>query len=271
MGGPAGDGGVGERWSYTNESILDDDLVSVLVIDVIKSQIVWSEPLRPPQGVHPPLFLEKWLDGDTATAFTRDPPLTGLPFGLYVRVMDQDTDLDTNNVTFTLTFGPKGTYKLYDDGTHGDFVANDGIFSRFDIALKPAKTWDGGIVLLRAQDLAGHVTDSRMVFEVVEGPGGSEGGTGGQSPFDLNFQNEFQAWAIFNDTEWDALGWAANETRRFQKGEVVVVIVASQYLKNLDLQNDFMLYNPDDVPQRAVVYSDPPYNQNPAPSTKPSS
>jgi len=268
--GPDLDWDAGERWSYTNYSILSDDRVSVLVIDFVKSQIVWSEPLRPPLGVHPPLFLEKWLDGDVATAFTRDIPETGLPFGLYVRLTDQDGDLDVSNVTFTLTVGPKGTYRLYDDGTNGDFVANDGIFSRFDSSLKPAKSWDGGIILLKAQDLAGHVTDSRMVFEVVEGPGGQGGGGGGSSPLDLNFQNEFQAWAIYNDTEWDALGWAANETRRFEKGEVVVVVVASQYLKNLALQNDFMLYNPDDVPQRPIVYSDPPYTQNPAPSTRPS-
>src|SRR3990170_1699137 len=267
--GPDLDWDAGERWSYTNYSILADDRVSVLVIDFVKSQIVWNEPLRPPLGVYPPLFLEKWLDGDVATAFTRDIPLTGRPFGLYVRLSDPDGDLDAGSVTFELMFGPRGVYQLYDDGTNGDYIADDGIFSRYTTTLVPATGWDRGIVLLRAEDIAGHVADTRLIFQVKQGPEDETGG-GGQGPLDLNFQNEFQAWAIYNDTEWDALRWAANETRRFEKGEVVVVVVASQYLKNLALQNDFMLYNPDDVPQRPVVYSDPPYTQNPDSDTIPS-
>src|SRR3989304_6223267 len=83
-------------------------------------------------------------------------------------VVERGGSVDSETLQTTGT----GLYRLYDDGTNGDFVANDGIFSRFDSSLKPAKSWDGGIILLKAQDLAGHVTDSRMVFEVVEGPGG---------------------------------------------------------------------------------------------------
>ncbi|HKZ63819.1 MAG TPA: FG-GAP-like repeat-containing protein [Thermoplasmata archaeon] len=268
------DWNAGETWSYTNRSVLESDRITLSVVDREASVIVWSEELHGPSGAHPPVFLEKWLDGDASTQTTRDTPRTGLPFGLYARVEDRDGDLNRADVRATFTFGPRATVRLYDDGTHGDHVANDGVFTRYDEAdnMLPEPNWDGGIVILRAEDLRGRGTESRVTFAVIRNPD-EEGGNGSSSlgPLDLFHRNEFQTFAIYNATEWDKKRWAANETRTFKKGEVVVVIVASQYLRNLDILNRFVLYNADGVPPVPVVYGEAPYNQPVGANTKPSS
>ena len=265
---------AGETWAYTNYSVLETDRVTLAVVDVASATIIWMEELIGPAGAHPPVFLEKWLDGDTATAITRDTPLTSQAFGLYVKVEDPDGDLKRDNVSAKFTFGPLSTVRLYDDATHGDRVANDGIFSRYDLApnMMPRLSWDGKIIILKAEDFKDRVTESRLIFKVLLNPndsGGTQTTSGG--PFDLFYRNEFQAYAIYNSTEWDDEGWGANETRTFRKTEDVVVVVATQYLRNLDLQNDFMLYNPNDVPQVPVVFSNAPYNRPVGLTTLPSS
>jgi hypothetical protein len=157
-------------------------------------------------GAHPPVFLEKWLDGDTSTAITRDTPVTNQAFGLYVRLADSDGDLMRDNVSARFTFGPLSTLRLYDDGTHGDRVANDGVFTRYDPAkaMLPTLIWDGKIIVLKAEDLTGRVTESRLVFKVLRNPNDKGDGEPPRGPFDLFHRNEVQAYAIYNATEWDA-------------------------------------------------------------------
>jgi len=272
--GPDVNWDAGETWLYTNYSILEADVVTLAVVDTLSSIIVWMEQVIGPAGAHPPVFLEKWLDGDTSTAITRDTPLTNQPFGLYVKVEDPDGDLLRGNVSAKFTFGPLATMRLYDDATHGDRVANDGIFTRYDTALPmlPKLNWDGRIIILKAEDMQGHATESRLIFTVNKNPSdGDSNGPSSLGPFDLFHRNEVQAFAIYNETEWTDKGWAANETRTFLKGEVVVVIVASQYLRNVDLYNQFVLYNPHDVPPVPIAYSGPPYARPMSTNTKPSS
>ncbi|MDX1534677.1 MAG: hypothetical protein R3291_03560, partial [Thermoplasmata archaeon] len=66
-------------------------------------------------------------------------------------------------------------------------------------------------------------------------------------------------------------GYNANGTRTFRKGETVVIIVASQKLKNADLQNDVFLYSPSGLPQAPIVYGFPPYNDPVTTTSLPSS
>jgi len=259
--GPDLDWDAGEVWKYTNYSVEPTDKVTLSVVDNPSSIVVWTEQVRGPEGTHPPIFVEKWLDGDTSTAITRDTPLTGLPFGLYAKIEDPDGDLKTNNVSAKYTFGPHATFLMYDDATHGDRVADDGIFSLVDPDILPVTGWDGRIIILKAEDLLGHVTESRLIFQVLQNPNEPPPATTKTGPEDLLYHNEFQAFGIFNDSAWDLKKWAANETRTFKKNEWVVVIVASQYLRNVNLQNDFMMYDPNPVPQVPLVYSNAPYNR----------
>src|SRR5207249_10264421 len=115
---------IGERWSITNKTVAATDTIRAAVVDVLKSTILWSEDILGPAGSHPPLFLEKWADGNPDTPATFETPQTGSPFTIYARVPDEDGDLKSVNATLTIFYGtpdPRKTpQRMYDDWTDGD-------------------------------------------------------------------------------------------------------------------------------------------------------
>src|SRR3990170_4637478 len=260
--GPDEDWDAGERWSYTNYTIDADDRVSMTVVDRIKSIILWNEALAGAAGAHPPLFYEKWTDRIPATP-TIDVALTGKQFTILARVTDPDGDLNRNSVYVYLAFlygTPlhRAPQKMYDDGTNGDLVADDGVFTSAASFYNPATLdWDGGVVLFNATDAAGHKMESRMTLEVQEGPPVAKkqpGGFGDGRPPNLNY-NGLQGFNIFNGTEWDDNGFNATETRTFKEAEEVVVIVGSAILTDTFGANRFYMYDPfSSLPLDPVVY-----------------
>src|SRR2546422_6360078 len=122
---------INERWSLTNKTVLPADKIRASVIDIQRSTILWSEDILGPAGSHPPLFLEKWADGNPDTPATFETPQTGSPFTIYARVSDEDGDLKSVNATLTIFYGTpdpcKTPQRMYDDGTNGDRQAGDGI------------------------------------------------------------------------------------------------------------------------------------------------
>jgi len=256
---------VGERWLYTSHYILPTDQVEVLVIDTGKSVLLWEKYLRGQPGLNPPIFVDKWADLDPSTP-TIETPKTGLQFTLFAKVVDPDGDLDKNSVYTTITafYGSKDfreiPQRMLDNGTGGDQVANDGIFTFTKTWLKPTNlTWDGSVVIFNATDMLGHSTTSRMTLSVLQGPVSSGGGgkkppPSGEPP-NLHY-NGLQGFNLFNATEWDNNGYAANETRTFKEKETVVVVVASALLQNArGAHNEFYLYDPfSSLPPEPVVY-----------------
>ena len=253
---------VGERWSYTNYTVGVNDVVTIYVVDTVRALVAWSETLIGPEGVYPPLFLEKWADRFPMTP-TIDIPLTNLQFTIFARVTDPDGDLNSNSVYVYLAFlygtpQHRAPQRMYDDGTNGDALALDGIYTASYTFFKPTSlTWDGGIVLFNATDLQGHRAESRMVLEVQEGPPLQKkepGGFGDGRPPNLNY-NGLQGFNIFNGTEWDTTGFNATETRTFRESEEVVVVVGSAILKDTFGRNTFILYDPfSSLPLDPVVY-----------------
>ena len=268
---------IGERWSYTNYSILVDDRITLTVVDDVRSLVVWEESLQGPEGVHPPLFLEKWADR-LPNSPTIDTPLTGKTFTIFSRISDQDGDLikESVHVYLAFLFGTpqhKAPQRMYDDGTNGDAVANDGIFTAAYTFYKPTGLdWDGGVVLFNATDANGHNSTSRMTLEVQEGPGGLDkppvGIPGSGRPPNLNY-NGLQGFNIFNGTEWDTNGFDAEETRSFTENQEVVVVVGSAILTDTFGRNSFMLFDPySSLPLDPVVYGT---SKPVGPNTEPSS
>lgn len=260
--GPDEDWHTGETWRYTNNSVDAEDRVTITVIDNIRSLILWNEPLKGPEGVHPPLFLEKWADRLPNTP-TIDSPQTNREFTIFAKVADQDGDLVRHSVYVYLAFlygtpEHRAPQRMYDDGTNGDARANDGVFTAKYSFFRPSSlNWDGGVVIFNATDLQGHTTTSRMTLEVTEGPAStrpprSDFGSG--RPPNLNY-NGLQGFNIFNGTEWDASGFNATETRTFRESEEVVVVVGSAILKDTFGKNSFLLYDPfSTLPLDPVVY-----------------
>jgi hypothetical protein len=175
---------IGERWNYNTPALRSSDAITVTVVDISKSQVIWSAPMNAPQGTRPPVFIDKWTDGACATDAI-DPVQAGLGFCLFAKVTDPDGDLNPNSVYATITawYG-SGTVcelpmKMHDDGVAPDRAAGDTIFSLGANACMnppyPALSWAGSIILLNATDMRGHQTTTRLVLDVVPPTGG--GGT----------------------------------------------------------------------------------------------
>src|SRR3989442_6440315 len=222
---------INERWSIANKTVLPADKIRAFVIDVSRSIVLWSEDILGPIGSHPPLFIDKWADGDPDT-LSLEIPRTGSPFVIYAKVVDEDGNLKTVNATLTIFYGTpdpcKTAQSMYDDGTNGDQVSGDGVWTLKREGMVPGNlTWDGSIVLFTATG-GTFTTSSRMTLRVVIGSGGGGGGGGGGNtsgrPPNLRY-NGLQGYNLFNASQWDNLKDAAKETRTVTGNESAVGVV----------------------------------------------
>lgn len=255
---------AGERWTLMSCTILpSSDIVTVTIVDAVRSTVLWSQRLAPPTGMRPPVFLDKWADRIPETT-TIDPIQSGIEFFVLARVADPDGDLNPASVygTIMIFYGTPDTcaqpQRLFDDGTNGDLVPGDGVFTLSRPCMRePALSWDGSIILFNATDAEGHATTSRMIVHVTPGPPGSEGGGGGNGtgrPANLRW-NGRQGYNIFNASEWDRYKYAADETRSFRGSEEVVVVVASLDMDDTFNANLFTMLDPfSGFPADPVVY-----------------
>ncbi len=250
---------TGEKWSYKNLSIESTDVVEVFVIDTVQGQVLWSSTLLGLEASHFPIFIEKWTDAWPQTMYTRDVlEDDDLTFAVYAKLEDNDGDLDPSKVSLLLTWLEIET-RLFDNGGHGDRIADDGIYS-YDFAYYETDTglefpgveltWDGGVMLFNATDEQNHTTNSRMNLVVVLSEATEQALNVQQNltlppggPGNLSFGNRLQRFDVFNYSDWQTLRWQANSTREFVKGEMVVVLVASKTLEANDEENSFMIYD----------------------------
>ncbi len=243
---------IGADWSYLNETIPQGADVSVLVVDLDKGIVLWTENLSGIGGEDAPVFLDKWFDSDTSTA-NRDPISPGDLFTVFAHVIDVDDDLNPASVWAYLTFGtsgvPLGYIQLLDDGGSGDQVANDGVFTR-QLPYTAQQNWDGGIIILNATDTGGRESATRLILRVGLPTGGGGffpfGGTwnstlGGIGQGDSG-PNGDQGWNIYNATGLPSAGDpAGSPTRVFAPGETVYVIVRATTIHNAANINSFLL------------------------------
>ncbi len=160
---------IGEMWSYrSNKTLIKKSAtVSVMVVDLDRGLVLWNEGLLGAASSQAPIFLDKWTDSDTYT-LTRDPVKPNDMFAIYAKVIDPDGDLNRSSVWANLTFRPnERLIQLMDDGSSGDRIPGDGIFSNSSLNYRAERDWDGGIILLNATDDEGHEARSRMTLSVV--------------------------------------------------------------------------------------------------------
>jgi len=258
---------VGERWSYRNATLRSSDVISVTIVDLVGSSVLWAHELTAPAGTRPPVFVEKWADSLYETTAI-DVVESGLGFFVFVKVVDPDGDLNPASVFGTLTVwygtdpGCAAPQRFRDDGIFPDRVAGDGIFSLGGISCMrspwPSLDWDGSIVLFNATDLRGHTATSRLVLSVIPGPITEPGGGNGTGqtgrPQNLRW-NGRQGYNIFNASQWDRFKYVATDTRTFRGSEEVVVVIGSLDLENTFDTNRFTLYDPySGFPPQALVY-----------------
>ncbi|MFQ6013123.1 MAG: type IV pilin, partial [Thermoplasmata archaeon] len=162
--GPDATWNIGEVWTYLNESIPQGAEVEVLVVDLNRGIVLWQKPLLGAVGEEAPVFLDKWYDANISTA-NRDPLTPGSRFTIFAKVIDPDGDLNRQSVWAYLTFGTNGTplgyIQLMDDGSSGDKVADDDVFTR-QLPYQAEQSWDGGIIILNATDTVGRARATRL-------------------------------------------------------------------------------------------------------------
>ena len=178
---------AGERWAYKNFSLRSTDLIQVTIVDITKSVVEWSSAINATTGARPPVFVQKWADGNPSTSGT-DPVIERGGFAVYAQVIDPDGDLNMNSVFATLSswFGTgnacESPQQMRDDGVAPDRVAGDGIFTLANVCTNapfPNLNWDQSIVLFNATDKKSNVATSRIILAVQPAAGGS--GTGGST------------------------------------------------------------------------------------------
>ncbi len=261
--GPGTSWSVGQRFSYYNTSYRVSDKISVTVVDLARSLVVWSAVLNPPAGTRPPVFVNVWASqSNFGTPIT---PVTGKGFYVLAQVISPDNAVASVTATITYWYGKTGAPNcakpMYDDGSsaHGDASAGDGIYSLYDNVCTgyAVSGMDGSLVLFSATDIKGHVTTTRMVLHVLPGSGTQGNGTGGYGgsgrPPNLLW-NGNQGYNIFNASQWDVYGYAATPTRTFKGNETVVVVVGSLTLENVFAADTFNLWNTYSSPVQPVVY-----------------
>ncbi|MFQ6106906.1 MAG: FG-GAP-like repeat-containing protein [Thermoplasmata archaeon] len=268
---------IDEVWSVTNHTIQPDDVVEVGVIESIRGEVLWSSIVLGAGGEYPPLFVQKWYDGNLGT-ITREKLRGNESFGIYVQIEDKDRDFDSNNDVYanvTMLYEDNGVFKMYDNGSMGDEVADDGIWTAEYPEFVAEDGFDGSLVIITAEDDAGHNTTARLVLEIeepkvinyYEQPQGNETPTPRWGP-ELLPGSGLQHYEIFNETEWDNLRWSGNGTRTFKKGERLVIVIASHFLPDCDLDNKFWLFKAaSGVSPQPIVYGGGPMGPNSIPSS----
>ncbi|MEE9164510.1 MAG: choice-of-anchor X domain-containing protein, partial [Thermoplasmata archaeon] len=245
---------IGRDWGYLNESIPQGADVSVMVVDLDRGVVLWRANLSGVDGEEAPIFLDKWSDSDTSTG-TRDPISPGDLFTVFARVIDPDDDLNPASVWAYLTFGTDGTplgyIQLMDDGSLGDTIANDGIFTG-QLPYQAQQNWDGGIIILNATDTGGRASATRLILRVglpmPTGGGGffPFGGTwnstlGGIGQGDSGPSGD-QGWNIYDEEgRPSSNNPAGTPTRTFLPGDTVYVIARSTVIQNVENINSFVL------------------------------
>ncbi|MFQ5909368.1 MAG: type IV pilin, partial [Thermoplasmata archaeon] len=264
---------IDEVWSVLNHTIQPDDKVEVGVINSEKGEVLWSSVVLGAGGEYPPLFVQKWYDGNLDT-MARERLRGNESFGVYVNIEDKDGDFDSDNpvyVNVTMLYGDYGVFQMYDNGSMGDEVADDGIWSAVYPEFVADDTYDGSLVVITAEDDAGHNTTARIIMELeepkvinyYEQPQGNETPTPRWGP-ELLPGSGLQHY----ETEWDKLRWSGNGTRTFKKGERLVIIIASQFLPDCNLDNKFWLFKAESgASPQPIVYGGGTMGRNSIPSS----
>jgi len=238
--------------------------VEVTIVDLDKSESIWTSQVTGGSGNTPPMILERYVDSNPLTP-TPDPVLEHDDFSLFVKVRDPDNDLDRTKVWIDSSQIEGSAFKI----RHYDFEQSPGVFEwKFTTHDLNATDLDGAIIMIHARDLAGHETSSAFVMKItvlpvrpIITPGNEETPGEGGLPWYLKYVSGKQGFGIYPEaynSEGIALGVAdvKNATTNFTKDEKVFIRVASLDMSNVIGDNSLtvtdqrtgLTYTPSYVP-----------------------
>lgn len=246
---------MGVSWYKVLTGTTYTSKIVVTVYDMEKDTAIWSSQVTGGSGGNPPSILQRYVDSNPMTP-TADYVREYHNFTFYVKIVDNDNDLDTSNVWLDSSQieGDEGLHRAPDNITGDgwflwDFVVwnmtGDEGTLRYD-----ASDLDGAILFIHASDLAGHTSVSTFVMSVVilptdvnlypaPNPQEQQGEYG--LPAYLHFDSEGQGWAVFGE---DVVNETANTSDRrttFEFGEKAYIRVGSTVMKNIMGENKMVV------------------------------
>ncbi len=251
---------TGQRWAvpFQGNQLSQNATVQVSVIDQSTNQVVLLAVVQRGVGVggtFPIIGSASIIPNGFVMNSGQD------PFRIRVVAVDYDQDLPKNGVIVRLSkLGCGFANQTLQDTGFGVFEST---VTAYASSCLLAGTYP---VNITATDMSGHTSNGVFGFIVrSNSPPPLSGGTG---PFGWMFNNQFQAYEIYNATEWDSKRFNGTPTRNFVKGETVVIAMASQFIKNADLQNDLGVYGSAQLPQIPLVYGGGAWSSTTHPSSR---
>jgi FlaG/FlaF family flagellin (archaellin) len=262
--------GGAESWStgmtWTTQLVNTSYTSSIVVniIDMEKSQAIWTSQVTGGGSGSPPSVLQRYTDANPVTP-TADPISEFKNFSLFVQVTDPDNDLDNSQVYVDSSQFEDGIGD-HDDGSEKDWNPSypplNGWF-RWDFTVWHMNTTtkgylmydseilDGAVIWIYATDLAGHTTTSTFILSLLELPTDTQFNTEyieihqetGESglPSYIKWISGNQGFAVFGENITDGVltGKANLSDARtvFYKDENVFIRVASLTMSNIFAEN----------------------------------
>lgn len=157
---------TGTSWKKTLEGTSYTSSITVTVFDVRNSSMIWTSQVTGGSRGNAPNILQRWVDSDPTTP-TPDAVKEWDDFALFVTVTDPDNDLNTTDgvwIDSSDLEGPASSKRSPDSVSGSTYRWNfldisDRDLNRSDL--------DGGVIMIYAVDLAGHVSASSFIMSVT--------------------------------------------------------------------------------------------------------
>lgn len=167
---------TGGVWHKQLEGTHYSSVIVVTVMDMLKKNQIWSSQVTGGMGDNPPAILQRWTDSDPNTP-SADPVRDGDDFVFYATITDIDGDLARSKVYIDAHEFPLSSNKWFPAPAD---INGDVFCWRFDYINSSgihAGQLDGGHILVHAEDVAGHVSESiftmvvtKLPYDLIEGP-----------------------------------------------------------------------------------------------------
>ncbi|MBN1678098.1 MAG: type IV pilin [Candidatus Thermoplasmatota archaeon] len=245
---------TGMAWKKTLEDTNYTSSVTVLVLDLRTSSLVWSSQVTGGSGGNAPNILQRYVDSNPSTP-TPDAVKEWDNFTLFVTITDSDNDLNTTDGVWidSSDLEKDGDFrKRYPDAVSGSTYRWD--FLGIKDRKMNSSALDGGVVMIYAVDLKGHVSASSFVMTVtvlpvqpIRLPNPTEYSYSGDSflPSYITWFFDNQGYGIyeeaFNGTTPMGIIDVARPNTTFEKESLVFVRVASMVLNNILAQNSLVV------------------------------
>jgi hypothetical protein len=153
---------TGKSWTHRIDGTTSGSVITVSVLDLDKSDVIWSSQVTGGLRGNPPNILQRYIDSNPLTS-TPDPVKENDPFTLFVKVEDVDGDLNYSNVWINAS----AVHIAGSDGNHRVGTYGNGWFTWTFGEVYDANATDGAVVVIHASDLADHEAVSSFVIDIT--------------------------------------------------------------------------------------------------------